>query len=350
MVKDDRAMCDTSTLSQAGDADSMTSRRRFLAAVTGGFFARPLLARAQQPATPVIGFLSARAPAPDGYLATAFRRGLNETGYVENRNVAIEYRWAAGRHDRLPALAADLVRHRVTVIAAISGTPAALAAKAATATIPIVFANGGDPIASGLITSFNRPAGNITGATFLTTALAPKRLELVHEFLPTAATIGFLVKPNNPAGEAEARDATAAAGVLGLRLQVLTAASERGIDAAFAKFVQGHVGAVVVGSDPFFGDSPNQLVELATRHAMPTMYFSRVFVEVGGLLSYGSSEAETYRQAGLYTGRILKGAKPADLPVVQPTKFELVINLKTLKALGLTIPQSILLRVDQIIE
>jgi putative ABC transport system substrate-binding protein len=324
-------------------------RRSFIGTLAGGLLAAPLAAEAQQAALPVIGFLSARAPAPNGYVVAAFRRGLNEAGYVEGRNVAIEYRWADGRHDRLPALAADLVRRQVRVIAAISGTPAALAAKAATTTIPIVFANGGDPIATGLVNSLGRPAGNVTGVTFLTTALAAKRLELIHELLPTAAAIGFLMKPDNPAGESEARAAKAAARALGLELHVLTVTSEREMDAAFTTLHQRRARALLIGSDPFFGDSPTQLVELAARHVMPTIYFGREFVEVGGLASYGSSQTDTYRRAGIYTGRILKGAKPGDLPVVQPTIFELVINMKTAKALGLTIPPSLLLRADHLI-
>ena len=324
-------------------------RRAFISSITAGLLAAPLAAEAQQAALPVIGFLSARAPAPNGDLVTAFRRGLTEVGYVEGRNVAIEYRWADGRLDRLPALAADLVRRRVTVIAAISGTPAAHAARGATTTIPIVFANGGDPIATGLVTSLSRPTGNITGVTFLTTALAAKRLGLMHELLPTAA-VGFLVRPNNPAGESELRGAEAAARDLGLQLHVLTATSERGIDAAFTTLRQHRVGALLVGSDPFFGDSPRHLVDLAARYAVPTMYFARDFVEVGGLMSYGSNPTDTYRQAGVYTGRILKGAKPVDLPILQPTTFELVVNLKTAKALGLTIPPSLLARADQVIE
>lgn len=326
------------------------SRRALVVTATGGLVAWPLVGHAQQPALPAVGFLSARAPAPNGYLATAFRQGLAEAGYVEGRNVVIEYRWADGRNDRLPALAAELVRRPVAVIAAISGTPAAAAAKAATSAIPVVFANGGDPIRTGLVTSLNRPAGNITGVTFLTTALAGKRLELMHELLPTASVIGFLLKSNNPAAEAEVANAKAAARVIGLKLQVLEAASEHDLDVAFTTLAQRHAGALLVGSDPFFGDSLGKLVELAARHALPTIYFSREFVEAGGLMSYGSIQTDAYRQAGVYAGRILKGAKPADLPVLQPSRFEVVINLKTAKALGLTIPPSVLGRADQTIS
>jgi putative ABC transport system substrate-binding protein len=326
-------------------------RRREVITLLGGAAASwPLSAPAQQPTIPVIGFLSARAPAPDGSLAIAFRRGLGETGYVEGRNVAIEYRWADGRFDRLPALAADLVRRQVTVIAAISGTPAALAAKRATTDIPIVFANGGDPVGSGLVTSLNRPAGNITGVTFYTTALVAKRLELMHELLPAAAAIGLLTKPNNPAGESEVRDFEAAARALGLQALVLTATSERDFDAAFTALFQQRSGALLVGSDPLFGDSPAQLVELAERHAVPTMYYAREFVEAGGLTSFGTSQTDTYRQAGIYAGRILHGAKPTDLPVVQPIKFELVINLKAARALGIMVPPALLARADVLIE
>ncbi len=326
------------------------NRRELILLLGGAMMVWPFAIRAQQKVMPVIGFLSARAPAPHGSIAVAFRQGLSETGYVEGRNVAIEYRWADGRFDRLPALSADLVRHPVSVIAAISGTPAALAAKAATTAIPIVFANGGDPITSGLVTQFNRPTGNITGVTFFSTALVAKRLQLMRDLLQKTAAIGYLMKPNNPAGEAEAKEATAAAASLGLRLLVLPVVDERDIDAAFATFPDRPIGALLVGSDPLFFDSPTQLVALAARYRVPTMYFAREFTEGGGLLSYGSIPSETYRQAGIYVGKILQGSTPGDLPVVEPTKFELVINLKTAKALGLTVPQSLFARADEVIE
>jgi putative ABC transport system substrate-binding protein len=324
-------------------------RRAFFSLLGGAAAVAPLVARAQQPPVPLIGFLSARAPDRSEHVVAAFRRGLSEAGYVEGRNVAIEYRWGEGQHDRLPTLAADLVGRQVAVIVAISGTPAALAAKRATATIPIVFANGGDPITSGLVASFGRPAGNITGATFFSTALVAKRLELLRELLPTVAAIGLLSKPNNPAGEAENKDALIAARGLGVQFHLLTATSEREFETAFAA-VQRHAGALVIGSDPFFGDAPRQLVELAARHAVPTIYYGREFAEAGGLMSYGTSQTDTFREAGIYTGKILRGAKPADLPVIQPTRYELVINLKTAKALRIDVPHAILDRADELIE
>jgi putative tryptophan/tyrosine transport system substrate-binding protein len=325
-------------------------RRRNFVGLLGSAVAWPLLARAQQPAMPVIGFLSARTAASGASMAAAFRHGLSKSGYVEGQNMRIEYRWAEGHYDRLGALADDLVRRRVSVIVALSGTPAALAAKAATTTIPIVFGNGGDPLTSGLVASLGRPKGNITGVTFYTVQLAGKRLELLRELVPTATVIGFLVNPNNPAEEPEAKDVEAAARALGVRLQVLNTTSERDIDAAFATLLERRAGALVVGSDPLFFRFSDKLIELAARHAMPAIYIVREFPEAGGLMSYGSRQNDAYRQAGIYVGKILQGAKPADLPVMQPTKFELMINMKTAKALGLTVPLHLQQIADEVIE
>jgi putative ABC transport system substrate-binding protein len=325
-------------------------RRRNFVGLLGSAVAWPLLARAQQPAMPVIGFLSARTAASGAAMAAAFRHGLSESGYVEGQNMRIEYRWAEGHYDLLGALADDLVRRRVSVIVALSGTPAALAAKAATTTIPIVFGNGGDPLTSGLVASLSRPKGNITGVTFYTVQLAGKRLELLRELVPKATVIGFLVNPNNPAEEPEAKDVEAAARTLGVRLQVLNTTSERDIDAAFATLLERRAGALVVGSDPLFFRFSDKLIELAARHAMPAIYIVREFPEAGGLMSYGSRQNDAYRQAGIYVGKILQGAKPADLPVMQPTKFELVINMKTAKALGLTVALHLQQIADEVIE
>jgi ABC-type uncharacterized transport system substrate-binding protein len=325
-------------------------RRRNFVSLLGGAVAWPLVARAQQPTMPVIGFLSARTAASGAVMAAAFRQGLSESGYVEGQNLRIEYRWAEGHYDRLGALADDLVRRQVAVIGALSGTPAALAAKAATTTIPIVFGNGGDPLKSGLVASLSRPTGNLTGVTFYTVELAGKRLGLLHELVPTATVIGFFVNPNNPAEELETKDAEAAARALGVRLQVLNTTNESDIDAAFTALLERRAGALVVGSDPLFFRFTDKLVELAARHAMPAIYIVREFPEAGGLMSYGSRQSDAYHQAGIYVGKILQGAKPADLPVMQPTKFEFVVNLKSAKALRLTVSPSVLARADEVIE
>ncbi|GLR85950.1 ABC transporter substrate-binding protein [Bradyrhizobium iriomotense] len=312
--------------------------------------ALPLAARAQQQPMPVIGFLHSASPGPHADLVRAFRQGLNETGYVEGKNVAIEYRWAEGQNDRLPALAADLVRRQVNVIAAPSRT-AALAAKAATKTIPIVFELGDNPVELGLVNSLNRPGGNLTGVTSLNTEIGPKRLELLHELVPTASIIALLVNPTNP-GLAEnlSRDLEAAARNLGLQLHVVHASTDRDIDTIFATLVQRRAGGLVIGNDAFFVNQIAQLAALTVRHALPTIFQTHEFAAAGGLISYGTNLKDLFRQVGVYTGRILKGERPADMPVQQATKVELIINLKTAKALGLTVPLSLLGRANEVIE
>jgi putative ABC transport system substrate-binding protein len=325
-------------------------RRDLLALLSGAAVSRPVAGRAQQQAIPVIGVLdSTSAGSRVPYLA-AFRQGLSETGYVEGQNVAIEYRWAEGRFDRLPGLTADLVDRKVDVIFTSGGIPSALAAKRATSTIPIVFEAGIDPVAAGLVASLARPGGNVTGFSILALALTPKRLELLSELVPQADVFAVLINPTNTAEEAVVRDVQEAARAKGLRLHFLKASTEGEIEAVFATLVQLHAGALLVSTDPFFTSRREEIVALAARHAVPAIYWLRDFAAAGGLISYGPSLTAAYREAGIYAGRILKGEKPADLPVQQPSKFELVINLKTAKALGLTVPQSLLARADEVIE
>ena len=324
-------------------------RRELLVALGGAAAACPLAARAQQPTKPVVGFLNSASAEGYALYAAAFRQGLKEAGYVEGQNATIEYRWAEGHYDRLPALAADLVARKVVVIAATS-TPAAQAAKAATATVPIVFTTGGDPIKLGLVGSLNRPGGNVTGVSNLITELGSKRLGLLRELVPSITLIATLINPNFPDAESQLRDVEAAARALGLQHIVLRAGSEREIDTAFATMAQQSGGALDVSVDPFFLARRDQIVALAARHAIAAIYPVRDFAVAGGLMSYGTDFADSYRQAGIYTGRVLRGEKPADLPVQRSTKFEFVINFKTAKALGLAVPNSMQLLADEVIE
>jgi putative ABC transport system substrate-binding protein len=323
-------------------------RREFITLLGGAAALWPLAGIAQQTATPVIGFLGSGMPAPN-LTADPIHQGLSETGYVEGKNLAFEYRWAEGHYDRLPALAADLVDRKVNVIVAVS-PPAALVAKSATMTIPIVFAIGGDPVDLGLVASLARPGGNLTGVTTLDTELTAKRLELLSELVPQARVIALLVNPNNRSAERQTQDGQGAARARGLQLHILKAAAEGEIDAAFASLVQLHAGALVIAGDPFFYSRSEQLLALAARRAIPAIYIRREQAASGGLVSYGPIPTAMFRQVGVYAGKILEGAKPADLPVEQPTRFELVINMKTAKALGLTVPQSLLARADEVIE
>jgi ABC-type uncharacterized transport system substrate-binding protein len=325
-------------------------RRRELNFLLGAVAAWPLVARAQQKALPVIGVLGSTSAGPYAAFVAAFRQALGEAGYVEGRSVTIEFRWAEGHYDRLPAMAAELVGRKVDLILTSGGTPSAQAAKNATPTIPIVFATGGDAVADGLIANLARPGGNVTGVSFLTAELDPKRMELLSELVPEAKVVALLVNPHNPQSDRIMKDVTEAARSKGVKLSIIRAAGEGEIEAAFASLVQQRARALSIGSDPFFFSRRNQIVALASQNAVPTIYQERECAEAGGLISYGASIAAVYRLAGIYAAQILNGANPADLPVQQPTKFELVINLKTAKALGLTVPETLLARADEVIE
>ena len=327
----------------------MMRRRAFITLLGGATVAWPLAARAQQTGMPVVGYLDASSPGASAPRVAIFRRGLAEAGYVEGRNVAIEYRWAEGRYDRLPEMAVELVRREVAVIVA-STIPAAFAAKAATATIPIVFYVAGDPVKLGLVAGLARPGGNATGVNNFAAELGAKHLGLLRELLPTAARIGLMVNPTNPNVEGATKDVTAAALATGVEIDVVRASDSREIEVAFATLVRNRADALVVGPDAFFTSRRLQIATLATRHALPAVSNSREFAEAGGLMDYGTSLTEVYRQLGVYAGRVLKGDKPAELPVVQSTKFELVINLATAKALGLTIPETLLATADEVIQ
>ena len=325
-------------------------RREFITLLGGAAAAWPLSARAQQPAMPMIGFLSSASPDRDAGRLRGFRQGLGETGFLEGRNVAIEYRWAEEQFDRLPMLAADLVHRQVAVIAQAGHVLGVFAAKAATRTIPIVFVTGVDPVARGLVASLNRPGGNLTGVTTLGIELDPKRLELLHGVVPTATTIGALVNRAHPDVEARSSELRAAARALGRNLQILDASSERDFDAVFTRLAELRAGGLVVATDALFISWSEHLAALAVRHALPAIFQFRAFAAAGGLMSYGGSLAEMYRQSGIYTGRILKGEKPGDLPVQQVTRVELIINLRSARALGLEVPPSLLARADEVIE
>jgi putative tryptophan/tyrosine transport system substrate-binding protein len=325
-------------------------RRNAVVLLGGVAAAMPFLAQAQQINLPVIGFLSGVSPGPFASLVAAFHKGLAETGFVEGQNVAVEYRWAEGQPERLPALATELVERQVTVLTATGGAPSSLAAKAATATIPIVFAGGSDPVRAGLVDNLDRPSGNATGLYAFNVGLEPKRLELLRELVPTPGTIAFLLNPKNPDATNHTRNVQEAAQAMGQPIQIVNASTPPEIDAAFATLGEQRPKALLVAADPFFNNRRDQIIALAARQALPAIYEVREYAAAGGLMSYGNSLSDYYRQIGVYTGRILKGEKPNNLPVVRPSKLELVINRKTAKALGLEVPPSLLARADEVLE
>jgi putative tryptophan/tyrosine transport system substrate-binding protein len=325
-------------------------RREFIALLGGATAVWPLVARAQQPAILIVGFLSSRSPSESAGVITAFKRGLQETGFVEGHNVVIAFRWAEGAYNRLPSLAAELVALRVAVLFAAGGQPSAIAAKAVTSTVPIVFSAVNDPDRLGLVASYNRPGGNVTGMSMFVAGTGAKSVELLNELVPTAAVVAYLVNPSNPTAEIYAKEATTAASALGIQVRVLNASTEKDLDGAFAALAELKAGGLVVIGEPFFDSLRDKIVALAAQNAVPAIYTFREYVAAGGLMSYGANMADNYHRAGIYVGRILKGEKPADLPVQLPTKYELVLNLKTANALGLTVPPALLARADEVIE
>ena len=325
-------------------------RRKFITLLGGAAAAWPLTARAQQAAMPVVGWMSGRSPQDSEHLLAAFREGLRETGFVEGESVAIEYSWADGRYEQLREMAADLLRRRIAVLVAVGGDPSALAAKQATSTIPVVFGMGGDPVESGLVTSFNRPGGNTTGFTLLTNLMEPKRIGLLHELVPGISLVGALVNPNFPPAARQLQEIEKAAGTINLRLFAAKASDDAQLDAALVSLLQHRVGALLVAADPYFDTRRDRIIAFAAQNKLPAMYQFREFAVAGGLISYGPRITDSYRQAGIYVGRILRGAKPGDLPVLQPTKFDLVLNMKAANALGLAVPNAIQLLADEVIE
>jgi putative ABC transport system substrate-binding protein len=325
-------------------------RRKFITLLGCTVATWPLAARAQQPAMPVIGFMSGRSPEDSKHLVAAFRQGLSEAGFVEGQTIVIEYRWGLGQYDRMPALAADLVERRVAVLVGVGGDISALAAKQATSTIPIVFGTGSDPIKAGMVESLARPGGNATGYSLLTNQMEPKRLNMLHDLVPGAAVIGVLLNPNFPPAARQLQDLEEAARTIDQRLFVSKASNDVELNAAFTSLIQQRVGALLVAADPYFDTRRDQIIAFANQNRLPAIYQFREYAVAGGLISYGPSITDLYRQAGIYAGRILKGARPADLPVVQPTKFDFVINLKTAKAIGFTVPQGLVNAADEVIE